>query len=386
MNKLIKKFFALTLSMALVLGCFFSESNASSDHLLIINTRTNKMGYYVNDQFIREFSVGTGKSTTKTPTGKFKIVNKIVNRPYYSGGIPGGDPRNPLGDRWFGLHVGNTYGTTYGIHGTNNENSIGGNVSGGCIRMYNKDVRWLFDRVPTGSTVIISDTSNTYSKIASSYNINIEKVANKWKSIDGSWYYLNESEYYQKNSWKLISNKWYYFDSNGKMQTGWMKLNGTWYYLQSDGAMEVGWEKINGTWYYFNTDGSMATGWKMVSGTWYYFNTDGSMKTGWMKLNGTWYYLQPDGAMEIGWEQIKGVWYYFNTDGSMATGWKKLNGTWYYFNIDGSMATGWLNLDGTKYYLNQDGSVHTSWLEIDGKTYYCDLDGSIIEPKLNMEQ
>ena len=39
-----------------------------------------------------------------------------------------------------------TYGTTYAIHGTNNNQAIGKWTTLGCIRMYNNDIHWLFAR------------------------------------------------------------------------------------------------------------------------------------------------------------------------------------------------------------------------------------------------
>ncbi|WP_090915352.1 MULTISPECIES: L,D-transpeptidase [unclassified Bacillus (in: firmicutes)] len=133
-----------------------AETN-QQDHLLVVNVATNKMAYYEKGKLIKEFTVATGKSSTKTPLGKYTIVNKIKNRPYYKRHIPGGDPRNPLGDRWLGLDVNGTKGTTYAIHGTNNANAIGKWTTLGCIRMYNDDVHWLFDRVPVNTTVIVTN-------------------------------------------------------------------------------------------------------------------------------------------------------------------------------------------------------------------------------------
>jgi lipoprotein-anchoring transpeptidase ErfK/SrfK len=43
----------------------------------------------------------------------------------------------------------------YAIHGTNNPASIGGFVSSGCIRMYNQDIRALFQMVSVGTPVVI---------------------------------------------------------------------------------------------------------------------------------------------------------------------------------------------------------------------------------------
>jgi lipoprotein-anchoring transpeptidase ErfK/SrfK len=42
------------------------------------------------------------------------------------------------------------------IHGTNNPGSIGGLVSWGCIRMHNRDVLELYDRVGVGTRVVIT--------------------------------------------------------------------------------------------------------------------------------------------------------------------------------------------------------------------------------------
>ena len=48
-----------------------------------------------------------------------------------------------------------TYGTTYAIHGTNNTQAIGKWTTLGCIRMYNNDIHWLFERVQQQATVTV---------------------------------------------------------------------------------------------------------------------------------------------------------------------------------------------------------------------------------------
>jgi L,D-transpeptidase catalytic domain/Putative peptidoglycan binding domain len=141
-------------------------SAAASGKLIIINKTNNLLAYYDNGQLIKQFKVGTGRSKSLTPEGKFKIVNKIVNRPYYKGKIPGGDPRNPLGNRWLGLNARGTWGTTYAIHGNNNPSSIGGYVSSGCVRMYDEEVEWLFAQVPINTPVIITSSSKSFNAIA----------------------------------------------------------------------------------------------------------------------------------------------------------------------------------------------------------------------------
>lgn len=292
----------MIIAMVIILINGVSTSHADSNHLLIINSKKNTMGYYVNNVFKREFRVATGSKKEPTPQGKVKIVNRIKNRPYYTGGIPGGSPNNPLGDRWLGLHIAGTYGTTYGIHGTNNESSIGKSMTNGCIRMYNKEVRWLFEQVPVGSDVIINYSDDSYSKIAAKYGIKIndqsQPKAPGWEKVDNKWYYIKDNGEYQKDGWLKIKNQWYYFDSKGIMQKGWKKISSNWFYLKEDGAMKTGWLNENG-----NS---------------YYLREDGVMKTGWLKSNNNWYYFREDGTMKIGWQLINNNWYYFNQDGNMA--------------------------------------------------------------------
>ena len=71
----------------------------------------------------------------------------------WADGMPGG-PKNPLGARALYLYQGNV-DTLYRIHGTFVPSSIGKAVSSGCIRMINADVADLYDRVPTGTKVVV---------------------------------------------------------------------------------------------------------------------------------------------------------------------------------------------------------------------------------------
>ena len=64
--------------------------------------------------------------------------------------IPGGSSRNPMGMRALTLT-----GGEYAIHGTNRPMTIGTAASFGCIRMYNRDIVDLFDRVSVGTPVVM---------------------------------------------------------------------------------------------------------------------------------------------------------------------------------------------------------------------------------------
>jgi lipoprotein-anchoring transpeptidase ErfK/SrfK len=61
-----------------------------------------------------------------------------------------GGPENPLGAR--AMYLGSSL---YRIHGSNEEETIGGANSSGCFRMTNTDVIDLYDRVKVGATVIV---------------------------------------------------------------------------------------------------------------------------------------------------------------------------------------------------------------------------------------
>jgi len=74
--------------------------------------------------------------------------------PLRSGNGMHGGPDNPLGARALYLWQGKV-DTLYRIHGTNEPESIGHDVSAGCIRMRNLDVSDLYDRTPIGTKVVV---------------------------------------------------------------------------------------------------------------------------------------------------------------------------------------------------------------------------------------
>lgn len=79
----------------------------------------------------------------------------------WADGMPGG-PRNPLGARALYLYKGNV-DTLYRIHGTFVPSSIGKAVSSGCIRMINADVADLYERVQTGTRVVVLQNASRIS-------------------------------------------------------------------------------------------------------------------------------------------------------------------------------------------------------------------------------
>ena len=70
-------------------------------------------------------------------------------------GVPGG-PKSPLGARAMYLFSdGGGHDLGYRIHGTTEPETIGTNVSSGCIRMVNQDIVHLFTRAAIRTKVSV---------------------------------------------------------------------------------------------------------------------------------------------------------------------------------------------------------------------------------------
>jgi hypothetical protein len=106
---------------------------------------------------VARFPVAVG-ADAKTPVGTFSARDCLKNPDWYVEGrrIPFGAPGNIIGTRWIGLS-GAPEADGIGIHGTNDEASIGKAVSLGCVRMKNADVEQLFDWIGQGTKIEIRD-------------------------------------------------------------------------------------------------------------------------------------------------------------------------------------------------------------------------------------
>ena len=120
-------------------------------HWVLVSIPDRKLALFENGRVIRLYRVAVGKTATPSPAGEFKIVNRVTNPTYYhKGQVIGAGKGNPVGTRWMGLSA-----KSYGIHGTNQPNSIGKAASTGCIRMGKHDLEELFAIVDVGDTVQI---------------------------------------------------------------------------------------------------------------------------------------------------------------------------------------------------------------------------------------
>ncbi len=118
---------------------------------LIVSIPDRKIVLLENGVVTRVYPVAVGKPSTPSPAGSFSIVRRVSDPTYsHNGRLVAPGPKNPVGSRWMGLSA-----KGYGIHGTNEPNSIGKAASHGCIRMGKADIEDLFTRVQVGDAVEI---------------------------------------------------------------------------------------------------------------------------------------------------------------------------------------------------------------------------------------
>jgi lipoprotein-anchoring transpeptidase ErfK/SrfK len=119
--------------------------NLSTAHLHLVDRNSNTVlaSYPIAYGFVNTH----GQSVT--PTGSFSVKTKAKIGPPTTE-IKYGSRILGLG-HWFGA------GRQFSIHGTDKPELVGQAVSDGCIRLRNKDVEDLYERVPIGTMVVVTD-------------------------------------------------------------------------------------------------------------------------------------------------------------------------------------------------------------------------------------
>jgi lipoprotein-anchoring transpeptidase ErfK/SrfK len=97
---------------------------------------------YLGSELVNEFTVSTGKSTTPTVTGQYRVWIKLR----YA------DMRGP------GYHLKNVpyvmyFYKGYGLHGTYWHNNFGTPMSHGCVNLKTEDAEWVYNFVSVGSLI-----------------------------------------------------------------------------------------------------------------------------------------------------------------------------------------------------------------------------------------
>lgn len=132
-------------------------------HAAIIK-HDHEMHVYLQGLYLRTMSVALGENGS-TPTGTWRVANQLAN-PGWTDPRTGkrwhpDDPANPIGEYWIGLEGidGEAAGQAgYGIHGTIEPDTIGKDVSMGCIRLGTADIAWAYKLLlPNQSIVTITE-------------------------------------------------------------------------------------------------------------------------------------------------------------------------------------------------------------------------------------
>ena len=140
---------------------------------LVLHRSRRQLLLIEQGRLVSRYPVAVGMAGWETPAGNFRVLNKVSDpswaHPQTGEVVTGEDPKNPLGSRWIGFYkdcVGrkgfdgermlDIKGcTTAGFHGTPHRWTIGHAVSHGCVRLFDEDIRDLFDRVRTGTPVTV---------------------------------------------------------------------------------------------------------------------------------------------------------------------------------------------------------------------------------------
>lgn len=109
---------------------------------IIVDKTNHRLAVVVGNVLLRNYEVGLGGE--RTPEGTFYISEKVRN--------PNGRSDGEFGSRGMTLSD-----TLYAIHGTNEPDSIGKDESLGCVRMAKEDLEELYDLVPMGTAVTITN-------------------------------------------------------------------------------------------------------------------------------------------------------------------------------------------------------------------------------------
>ncbi|WP_158815771.1 L,D-transpeptidase [Methylocapsa sp. S129] len=137
---------------------FFRTNEAPGT--FIIQTSEHFLYVVLGNNRALRYGIGVGRQGFQW-SGLVKIVKmaewpdwtpppEMIQRQPYLPRFMAGGPGNPLGAR--AMYLG---GTVYRIHGTNQPETIGENISSGCFRLANGDVVDLYSHASVGTKVII---------------------------------------------------------------------------------------------------------------------------------------------------------------------------------------------------------------------------------------
>jgi lipoprotein-anchoring transpeptidase ErfK/SrfK len=122
------------------------------DSEIVVDLTKRRLTYVVDGVEVLRTDVGVGSEHNRTPTGHYFVTDNVTMA----------DPNSPWGPHALGISARSDTITEFnggdgiiGIHGTNNPDSIGGNISLGCVRVPNDKITLLHEMVPLGTRVTV---------------------------------------------------------------------------------------------------------------------------------------------------------------------------------------------------------------------------------------
>ena len=166
-----------------------AKKNTIYKELLYVSVKTQKMYHIINNEVVKTFIISTAekgigniKNSEQTPLGLHSVKEKhgdniplngrMIGRVFYGqiATIYNDSSRSKTDDvttriLWLsgeeeGVNKGgnvDSYQRYIYIHGTSEEGRLGTPASHGCIRMNNKDVLKLYNKIAVGTKVLILD-------------------------------------------------------------------------------------------------------------------------------------------------------------------------------------------------------------------------------------
>jgi len=126
---------------------------ADDDWRMEVSLGAHRLAVWKGAELIRQETVAVGMADAPTPTGDFYLTETLDT----------GNPSGPYGPWAFGLSAFSDVYTSFaggpgqiGLHGTNDPEALGGDVSHGCIRITNDAITDLAGRVPPGTPIAVS--------------------------------------------------------------------------------------------------------------------------------------------------------------------------------------------------------------------------------------
>lgn len=160
-----------------LMGCAGSEQAAIRNHqdlrwqeyfddiaapAIMIDTTNRRLYFWsAGAATYAEFPIGVARNDELLRRGRTRVQRKKVGPgwtptpsmrqkyPDLPRHIPPG-PESPMGSH--ALYLGWQY---YAIHGTNDPASVGYRTTSGCFRLFNSNIKWLYDRAPVSTRVLV---------------------------------------------------------------------------------------------------------------------------------------------------------------------------------------------------------------------------------------